>query len=250
MVDRKAFKNIEISRLGLGTMRLPVKSGEKRESSPDIDYLRAQKIVDFAYQNGVNYYDTAYMYHCGKSEEFVGHALKKYPRESYYVADKLPIWLCDSHDDMEKIFSNQLKRTGLEYFDFYLLHSLDADNFKMCEEYGAYEFLLKKREEGRINNIGFSFHGTIDTLKEIIAAHEWDFAQIQMNYLDWENQNAKMQYKLLTDAGIPVIVMEPVRGGKLADLPNEAERLCKSEMPDKSNVFWAMGFVASHDNVL
>ena len=145
MVDRKAFKNIEISRLGLGTMRLPVKSGEKRESSPDIDYLRAQKIVDFAYQNGVNYYDTAYMYHCGKSEEFVGHALKKYPRESYYVADKLPIWLCDSHDDMEKIFSNQLKRTGLEYFDFYLLHSLDADNFKMCEEYGAYEFLLKKR---------------------------------------------------------------------------------------------------------
>lgn len=250
MVDRKAFKNIEISRLGLGTMRLPVKSGEKRESSPDIDYLRAQEIVDFAYQNGVNYYDTAYMYHCGKSEEFVGHALKKYPRESYYVADKLPIWMCDSHDDMEKLFSNQLKRTGLEYFDFYLLHSLDADNFKMCEEYGAYEFLLKKREEGRINNIGFSFHGTIDSLKEIIAAHEWDFAQIQMNYLDWENQNAKTQYKLLTDAGIPVIVMEPVRGGKLADLPNEAERLCKSEMPDKSNVFWAMGFVASHDNVL
>lgn len=250
MVDRKRFKDIEVSRLGLGNMRLPVKSGEKRESSPDIDYEKAQEIVDFAYNNGVNYYDTAYMYHCGKSEEFVGHALKKYPRDSYYVADKLPIWMCDSPEDMQKVFSNQLERTGLDFFDFYLLHSLDSDNFKKCEKYGAYDFLLKKREEGKIKNIGFSFHGTVDCLKEIIAAHKWDFAQIQMNYLDWENQNAKTQYKLLTDAGIPVIVMEPVRGGKLADLPIKAANLCKEELPDKSNAYWAMGFVASHENVL
>ena len=129
MIDRVPFKDIELSRLGLGTMRLPVKGIIKREANPIIDYKEAQKLVDFAIENGINYFDTAYMYHAGKSEKFIGTALSKYPRESYYLVDKLPIWMCKKPADMEKIFSNQLKRTGKAYFDNYLLHSLDKNNY-------------------------------------------------------------------------------------------------------------------------
>lgn len=250
MVDRKQFKNIEISRLGLGNMRLPCKTPIKRESNPLIDYNKAQELVDMAYENGVNYFDTAYMYHAGKSEKFIGQALKKYPRESYYLADKLPIWMCKRPADMQKIFDKQLQRTGIDCFDFYLLHSLDKSNFEKCEKYGAYDFLLEKQKQGLIKNIGFSFHGTIDDLKTIVAAHHWDFAQIQMNYLDWKNQDAKTQYEILTEAGIPVIVMEPVRGGKLADVPKRVEELFKNNAPDKSIASWAIRFCATHDNVL
>lgn len=250
MVDRKQFKNIEISRLGLGNMRLPCKTPIKREANPLIDYNKAQELVDMAYENGVNYFDTAYMYHAGKSEKFIGQALKKYPRESYYLADKLPIWMCKKPADMQKIFDKQLQRTGIDCFDFYLLHSLDKGNFEKCEKYGAYDFLIEKQKQGLIKNIGFSFHGTIDDLKAIVAAHHWDFAQIQMNYLDWKNQDAKTQYEILTQAGIPVIVMEPVRGGKLADVPKRVEELFKNNAPDKSIASWAIRFCATHDNVL
>ena len=250
MVDRKQFKNIEISRLGLGNMRLPCKTPIKREANPLIDYNKAQELVDMAYENGVNYFDTAYMYHAGKSEKFIGQALKKYPRESYYLADKLPIWMCKRPADMQKIFDKQLQRTGIDCFDFYLLHSLDKGNFEKCEKYGAYDFLLEKQKQGLIKNIGFSFHGTIDDLKTIVAAHHWDFAQIQMNYLDWKNQDAKTQYEILTEAGIPVIVMEPVRGGKLADVPKRVEELFVNNAPDKSIASWAIRFCATHDNVL
>lgn len=250
MVDRVKFKNVEVSRLGLGNMRLPCKTPIKREANPLIDYDKAQQIVDMAYQNGVNYFDTAYMYHCGKSEKFIGQALKKYPRESYFLADKLPIWMCKTPADMEKIFNKQLERTGIDSFDFYLLHSLDKSNFEKCEKFGAYDFILKKQAQGLVKNIGFSFHGTVDDLKEIVAAHHWDFAQIQMNYLDWKNQDAKTQYQVLTDAGIPVIVMEPVRGGKLADLPKNAENILKQNAPNSSIASWAIRFVASFDNVM
>lgn len=250
MVDRVKFKDVEVSRLGLGTMRLPVKTAIKREANPLIDYDEAGALVDLAYQNGVNYFDTAYMYHAGKSEKFIGQALLKYPRDSYYLADKLPVWMCARKSDMEKIFNKQLSRTGHDYFDFYLLHSLDGKNFDKCERYGAYEFLLKKREEGKIKNIGFSFHGTVEDLRRIVNAHGWDFAQIQMNYLDWKNQDAKTQYQILTDANIPVIVMEPVRGGKLADVPKNVETLFKNNKPDDSIASWAIKFVASHPNVM
>lgn len=250
MIDKRRFKDTEISLLGLGTMRLPCKTPLKRESNPLIDYKKSQELVDYAYNHGVNYYDTAYMYHVGKSEKFIGSALKKYPRESYFLADKLPIWLCPKKSDMEKVFAKQLERTGADYFDFYLLHSLDKSNFDKCEKFGAYEFVQKKREEGKIKNIGFSFHGTIEDLKRIVAAHKWDFAQIQMNYLDWKNQDAKTQYEILTEAGIPIIVMEPVRGGKLAEVDSDIADMFKKARPDKSIASWAISFVASHSNVL
>ena len=250
MVDKRKFKDVEVSLLGLGTMRLPCETEQKRESNPNIDYEKAQKLVDLAYKNGVNYYDTAYMYHCGKSEKFIGHALKKYPRNTYFIADKLPIWMCDTKEDMKRVFDEQLERTGMDYFDFYLLHSLDKENFGKCEKLGAYDFIKQKQKEGKIKYIGFSFHGTVDDLRHIVSAHDWDFAQIQMNYLDWENQNAKMQYQILEDADIPTIVMEPVRGGKLALVNNEIKDMFKSKKPIMSVASWAMGFVASHKNII
>lgn len=250
MIDKRAFKDTQLSLLGLGTMRLPVKTLIKREANPLIDYKEAQILVDYAIKNGINYFDTAYMYHAGKSEKFIGTALSKYSRESYFLADKLPIWMCLRPQDMEKIFKNQFERTGTDCFDNYLLHSLDGNNFAKCEKYGAYDFLLKKQEGGKIKNIGFSFHGSIDDLKNIVAAHHWDFAQIQLNYLDWTNQRAKEQYEILTDAGIPVIVMEPVRGGKLANVSDDISSMFNKAKPDKSIASWAMGFVASLPNVV
>lgn len=250
MVDRRKFKDTEVSLLGLGTMRLPCKTALKRENNPMIDYKKGQELVDLAYENGVNYFDTAYMYHVGKSEKFIGTALKKYPRDTYFLADKMPIWMCTKKSDVEKIFKKQLEKTGHDYFDFYLLHSLGKDNFEKCEKYGVYDFLLKMREEGKVKNIGFSFHGNLDDLHNIVAAHHWDFAQIQMNYLDWKNQDAEAQYNILTEAGIPVIVMEPVRGGQLADVSDEINDMFQKARPGKSAASWAMGFVASHSNVL
>ena len=249
MIDRNKFKDIEISRLGLGNMRLPVKTPLKREANPMIDYAKGQELVDLAYENGVNYFDTAYMYHAGKSEAFIGQALKKYPRDSYYLADKLPIFMCPRKGDMEKIFNKQLERCGVDYFDFYLLHSLDTKHWAKCKKFGAVEFVEQKRKEGKVKYFGFSFHGTIDDLKDIVAYHDWDFAQIQLNYLDWKNQRADEQYQILTDAGIPVIVMEPVRGGKLANPPKNVKELFNKYDENRSYASWAMRFVASHENV-
>lgn len=250
MVDKRKFKDTEVSLLGLGTMRLPCKTALKREANPMIDYKKGQELVDLAYQNGVNYFDTAYMYHVGKSEKFIGTALKKYPRDTYFLADKMPIWMCTKKSDMEKIFKKQLERTGHDYFDFYLFHSMGKENFDKCEKYGLYDFLLEMKKQGKVKNIGFSFHSNIPDLKYIVEAHHWDFAQIQMNYLDWKNQDAENQYKILTDAGIPVIVMEPVRGGQLADVSDEIAEMFEKARPGKSAASWAMKFVASHENVL
>jgi len=250
MIDRVKFEDTEVSRLGLGNMRLPVKTPVKREANPMIDYKKGQALVDLAYENGVNYFDTAYMYHAGKSEKFIGTALSKYPRDSYFLADKLPIWMCATKKDMEKIFSKQLERCGVEYFDFYLLHALDGKAWEKCLKFGAVEFIEKKRMEGKVRNFGFSFHGSIDDLKTIVAAHHWDFAQIQLNYLDWKNQRADEQYQILTDAGIPVVIMEPVRGGKLANPPENVKALFDKAHPDWSYASWAIRFAATHPNVL
>lgn len=238
--------DVKVSLLGMGCMRLPKVDSEKE----DIDYEKAQEIIDYAYANGVNYFDTAYGYHGGQSELFVGQALKKYPRESFFLASKMPIWCVKEKDDVERIFNEQLQRCQTDYFDFYLFHSQNAANFQKCQEFGVYEFLSQMKAEGKIRRLGFSFHDTPEVLRHICDTYPWDFAQIQLNYLDWEMQDAKTQYQILNDREIPVIVMEPVRGGALASPCEAADILFREERPDKSVASWAIRFAASLPGVL
>ena len=238
--------DVKVSLLGMGCMRLPKVDPEKE----DIDYEKAQEIIDYAYANGVNYFDTAYGYHGGQSELFVGQALKKYPRESFFLASKMPIWCVKEKGDVERIFNEQLQRCQTDYFDFYLFHSQNAANFQKCQEFGVYEFLSQMKAEGKIRRLGFSFHDTPEVLRHICDTHPWDFVQIQLNYLDWEMQDAKTQYRILNDREIPVIVMEPVRGGALASPCEAADILFREERPDKSVASWAIRFAASLPGVL
>ena len=238
--------DVKVSLLGMGCMRLPKVDPEKE----DIDYEKAQEIIDYAYANGVNYFDTAYGYHGGQSELFVGQALKKYPRESFFLASKMPIWCVKEKGDVERIFNEQLQRCQTDYFDFYLFHSQNAANFQKCQEFGVYEFLSQMKAEGKIRRLGFSFHDTPEVLRHICNTYPWDFAQIQLNYLDWEMQDAKTQYQILNDREIPVIVMEPVRGGVLASPCEAADILFREERPDKSVASWAIRFAASLPGVL
>ena len=238
--------DVKVSLLGMGCMRLPKVDPEKE----DIDCEKAQEIIDYAYANGVNYFDTAYGYHGGQSELFVGQALKKYPRESFFLASKMPIWCVKEKGDVERIFNEQLKKCQTEYFDFYLFHAQNAANFQKCQEFGVYEFLSQMKAEGKIRRLGFSFHDTPEVLRHICDTYPWDFAQIQLNYLDWEMQDAKTQYQILNDREIPVIVMEPVRGGVLASPCEAADILFREERPDKSVASWAIRFAASLPGVL
>ena len=238
--------DVKVSLLGMGCMRLPKVDPEKE----DIDYEKAQEIIDYAYANGVNYFDTAYGYHGGQSELFVGQALKKYPRDSFFLASKMPIWCVKEKGDVERIFNEQLQRCQTDYFDFYLFHSQNAANFQKCQEFGVYEFLSQMKAEGKIRRLGFSFHDTPEVLRHICDTYPWDFAQIQLNYLDWEMQDAKTQYQILNDREIPVIVMEPVRGGVLASPCEAADILFREERPDKSVASWAIRFAASLPGVL
>lgn len=238
--------DVKVSLLGMGCMRLPKVDPEKE----DIDYEKAQEIIDYAYANGVNYFDTAYGYHGGQSELFVGQALKKYPRERFFLASKMPIWCVKEKGDVERIFNEQLQRCQTDYFDFYLFHSQNAANFQKCQEFGVYEFLSQMKAEGKIRRLGFSFHDTPEVLRHICDTYPWDFAQIQLNYLDWEMQDAKTQYQILNDREIPVIVMEPVRGGALASPCEAADILFREERPDKSVASWAIRFAASLPGVL
>lgn len=238
--------DVKVSLLGMGCMRLPKVDPEKE----DIDYEKAQEIIDYAYANGVNYFDTAYGYHGGQSELFVGQALKKYPRESFFLASKMPIWCVKEKGDVERIFNEQLKKCQTDYFDFYLFHSQNAANFQKCQEFGVYEFLSQMKAEGKIRRLGFSFHDTPEVLRYVCDTYPWDFAQIQLNYLDWEMQDAKTQYQILNDREIPVIVMEPVRGGVLASPCEAADILFREERPDKSVASWAIRFAASLPGVL
>lgn len=236
----------KISLLGLGNMRLP----KLHEDAEDIDTVRAQQIVDYAYDHGVNYYDTAYMYHGGKSEKFIGQALKKYDRSTFYLATKMPIWMAETPEEMKQIFENQLINLQTDYIDFYLFHSLTRANFDKCVNFGLYEYLSEKKEQGIIRNLGFSFHDTPEVLEQICSTYEWDFAQIQLNYLDWEMQNAKRQYEILEQHGIPCIIMEPVRGGKLVNTCDAANEIFTHANPHVSVASWAIRYAASLPNVL
>lgn len=236
----------EVSLLGLGCMRLP----KPDPSSEGIDYAAAKAMVDTAWQRGIRYFDTAWAYHGGESELFIGKALKDYPRDSFFLADKMPAWALESKEDREKVFSRQLEKCGVDYFDFYLLHSVQNSNWDKYEELEVYNFLAQKKAEGKIRRLGFSYHGDVPLLETILKTHEWDFVQIQLNYLDWELQDAKTQYRLITEAGLQCMIMEPVRGGALADLCPEANAILQKAAPGRSIASWAIRFAAGLPGVL
>lgn len=228
-----------ISKLGFGLMRLP-KVSEKEDK---IDRDEAFRLIDLAFKNGVNYFDTAYFYHGGDSESFAKEALSRYPRESFYLATKLPgTYMRDEKKTPKELFEGQLKKCGVDYFDFYLLHAVNRDIMKTFEEYKSYEYLSEQKKLGRIRHLGFSYHGDLEFFLELIDKYKWDFVQLQINYYDWEADNAKAYYKALEDRNIPCIVMEPVRGGSLHKLNPEAREVF-DELGDASYASYALRYV-------
>ncbi len=243
-MDKKTFPKLGVSAsvLGFGCMRFPTKEGK-------IDEQLAADMIDHAYHSGVTYFDTAWPYHGTESEPFVGRVLKKYPRQSYQLTTKMPVWLCESYDDLEKYFNLQLERCQVEYFDFYLLHALSKDRFEHCKNIGAFDFMAKLKKEGKIKAAGFSFHDENNRFEEIVNHFDWDFAQIQHNYIDNTLMHSHELYNLLEQKGIPCVVMEPVRGGFLSQLPDEAASIFTTHNPNRSISSWAIRWVAGHPNV-
>lgn len=239
----KEFQDIKLSALGLGAMRLPVMDQDYAK----IDEVATQKMVDYAMAQGVNYYDTAWGYHEGNSEPAIGKALSKYPRESYYLATKFPGYDLTNMDKAPEIFEQQLKRCGVEYFDFYLFHNVCEMNIDayLDERYGIYSYLMKQKNAGRIRHLGFSVHGTYDITKRFLESYgaDMEFCQIQLNYIDWEFQDAKAKVELLKEYDIPVWVMEPLRGGKLSALSAENTEKLKELRSDESIPAWAFRFL-------
>ncbi|MDD6101551.1 MAG: aldo/keto reductase [Clostridiales bacterium] len=243
MVTKKHVNKlgIDLSLLGFGCMRFPTIDGK-------IDEVRAEKMLDYAIANGVNYIDTAYPYHMGQSEPFVGKVLKKYDRNSFYLATKLPCWEVKEPDDVMRLFNLQCERLQTDYIDFYLLHSLDLERFNKMVELGAVTTCEKLKAEGRIKYFGFSFHDNYDAFEKIINYRDWDFCQIQLNYMDTDEQAGLKGYELAKAKDIPVIIMEPVKGGLLANLPDAQKTLLYNENDSYSCASWALRYVASFDN--
>ena len=245
----KNFQDLKLSALGMGAMRLPVIDGDDAR----IDESAAQEMVDYAMEHGVNYYDTAWGYHNGNSELVMGKVLSKYPRDSYYLATKFPGYDLSNMDKVEEIFEKQLEKCGVEYFDFYLFHNVCEMNIDayLNREYGIYEYLLKQKKEGRIRHLGFSAHGSVEVMKRFLEAYgkDMEFCQIQLNYLDWSFQDAKGKVELLNQHNIPVWVMEPLRGGKLASLTGEETAKLKELRPEETVPAWAFRFLQSLPSV-
>lgn len=242
----KEFKDLKLSNLGLGTMRLPLKNSEQDSM---IDEEETARMVEYAIKNGINYFDTAWGYHSGNSETVVGKVLKKYPRESFYLASKFPGYDLSNMDKVEEIFEKQLQKCQVEYFDFYLFHNVNELNIDkyLDKKYGILEYLLKQKENGRIKHLGFSVHGSLDTMKRFLEAYgeHMEFAQVQLNYLDYEFQDAKSKVKVLNEYNIPVWVMEPLRGGKLVNLPESIENKMKEVRQDETPTQIAFRFLQS-----
>ncbi len=235
-------------KLGFGMMRLPEKEGI-------IDLEQVCRMADAYLQAGMNYFDTAYVYHGGNSEKMVKEALvKRHPRESFMLATKLPAWCMSKPEDRDRIFNEQLERCGVDYFDFYLLHSIeDGGNGETYEKLDCYSWGLQKKAEGKIRHFGFSFHGSPEYLEKTLDAHpEIEFVQIQLNYADWENPVVRSGelYEILHRRNIPMIIMEPVKGGTLARLTPELEAKYRAVRPDASPASWALRFVGSLPGVM
>ena len=239
------FQDMKLSGLGMGAMRLPVIDGDDSR----IDETKTQAMVDYAMEQGVNYYDTAWGYHDGHSETVMGKALSRYPRESYFLATKFPGYDLSNMGRVDEIFEKQLEKCGVEYFDFYLFHNVCEMNIDayLDEKYGIHEYLMKQKAAGRIRHLGFSAHGNLDVMKRFLDAYgkDMEFCQIQLNFLDWTFQGAKEKAELLKEWNIPVWVMEPLRGGKLAKLADEDEKALKALRPEESIPAWAFRFLQS-----
>lgn len=244
----KKFQDLELSALGMGAMRLPV-----GKNDGDIDEAATEEMVAYAMKKGVNYYDTAWGYHEGHSETVMGRALGKYPRDSYYLATKFPGYDLSNMDKVETIFEEQLRKCGVEYFDFYLFHNVCEMNIDayLDPKYGIFDYLVKQKEEGRIRHLGFSAHGSYEVMKRFLDAYgeKMEFCQLQINWLDWTFQDAKGKVELLKEYGIPVWVMEPLRGGKLASLSEEETGKLAQLRPDEDVAAWAFRFLQSIEGV-
>lgn len=233
----KKFKDMELSALGMGNMRLPTVNDVPHG---EIDYARAQEIIDYAMSHGINYYDTAYTY--PGSEAFLGTAMKKYPRDSYFLATKY--WI-DANPDYAAVFEEQLQKLQTDHIDFYLLHSI-MDGFGTVDQYiasGCIEYFKEQKRRGRIRYLGFSSHARPENLARMADYTDWDFAQIQLNYLDWACSTAAEEYAVLSSRNIPIMVMEPIRGGRLATLPEPYAGKLRASNPDWSLPSWALRFV-------
>lgn len=240
MENRKFEKlDVEASLLGFGCMRFPL------GQDGHIEEKEAEKMIDLAIESGVTYIDTAYPYHNGDSEPFVGRVLKKYPRESFKLATKLPIWNINSQQEAIEIFDSQLKRLDVEYVDFYLLHALDADKWKKVKEYHIIEMCEELRKQGKIKYLGFSFHDEFNVFEEIIRYHSWDFCQLQLNYMDMEIQAGQRGVNLANELGIPLVVMEPIKGGSLAKLPEDVTKIFKDYNSEVTLASWALRYVGT-----
>lgn len=236
---------IQTSLLGFGCMRFPT------TEDGHIDEERAMNMVDTAIASGVNYLDTAYPYHDGESETFVGKVLKKYPRESLYLATKMPFFSqMQTKEDPERLFNEQLQKLGVDYVDFYLLHCMHRQAWEeKALGLGALDFCIEMKKQGKIKYLGFSFHDDYEVFEQILNYYDWDFCQIQYNYMDTDIQAGDKGYELATSKGIPVIVMEPIKGGSLANLPEDIANIYKAYDPSATNSRWALRWVATHPNV-
>ena len=240
------FQDLKLSGLGMGAMRLPVIDGDDNR----IDAAAAEEMIAYAMEHGINYYDTAWGYHGGQSEIVMGNALKKYPREKFYLATKFPGYDLSNFGKTEEIFEKQLEKCQVEYFDFYLFHNvceMNIDQYLDNQKYGTYDYLIEQKKNGRIRHLGFSAHGKYDVIKRFLEAYgkDMEFCQLQINYLDWTFQDAKAKVELLNEYGIPVWVMEPLRGGKLASLSEENTQKLKAQRPDEDVPAWAFRFLQS-----
>lgn len=239
----KEFQDLKLSALGLGAMRLPLLGGDDTQ----IDEALAEKMVAYAMEHGINYYDTAWGYHNGNSELVMGRLLSHYPRDRYYLATKFPGYDLSNMDKVESIFERQLEKCRVSYFDFYLFHNVCEMNIDayLDPKYGIFDYLIRQKKDGRIRHLGFSAHGSCEVMKRFLDAYgaEMKFCQIQLNWLDWTFQDAKAKLELLNEHHIPVWVMEPLRGGQLASLPGEAENTLKALRPDEGIPAWAFRFL-------
>lgn len=239
-----------MKKLGFGMMRLPLLNCEDAKS---VDFEQVCRMVDRFLESGFTYFDTAYMYHDYESERIVQKALvARHPRESFALASKLPSMFLKEAGDQERIFAEQLEKCGVEYFDYYLVHNLNTKNYEIAQRFDSFGFVSNLKKEGKVRKMGFSFHDTAEVLDRILSEHpEVDFVQIQLNYLDWEHESiqSRLCYETCVRHGKPVIVMEPVKGGTLAVVPERVRKLFSSVHPDWSVASWAIRFAATQKNV-